>query len=256
MARVRAKPASANVLGSGTGSALNPAKLSALGVPLDVTRPSDHPDTSSAGARPVKRVARPGGWSDANGEDEVQGQAYGLATDPLISLYNLLYRQLDQNVGYPEEFKTALIAGVVEGKLVFSSEGKYQPEASSFKSEDRYLRIHVLRAVQRAFREAIPRTFWTIDHALEIRCRFRFAITENNDEREAAAPKFFAGRMMTFYRHYFHSKLQYDVGPIHGMYGIPAVGIDPTWFVKKSKELLSGDAKIEPLQRYEADPEF
>ena len=51
-------------------------------------------------------------------------------------------------------------------------------------------------------------------------------------------------------------KLKWQVGPLHGMFPLPAVGVDMLWFARKAEEIQHPRAPVDELEPYRADPLF
>ncbi len=173
-------------------------------------------------------------------------------------LYQYLYGRIDDQLTYPEEFKNARIEGRVHARVAFSPDGRYLRELSSFSSESPYLRVHVIRMLRRAFADhRFPEGFAKLlSRNVILDCFFHFQITEHDFESVKSTMKLLNGTEMSFYRNFFSSKLQWELGPLSGMAPIPVVNFNPLWVVKKAADALSNKAKFDPLQKYRDDPEF
>jgi hypothetical protein len=173
------------------------------------------------------------------------------------ALYRRIFERIDQFLVYPAEFKAAKISGSITAHLVFSRDGIYLRPQSRFDATSNYLKVEVLRALRKAFAEALPAELMkgVESRQLEVSCYFLFAITEGNEASARDEREWMSAGHLSFYRNYHHSVLQWELGPLSGLGPMP-VGLDPSWFVRKIQEATTNKAKIDPLERWRNDPEW
>jgi hypothetical protein len=214
-------------------------------------------------AMPKRDDNVPRGKNDDYGGDGL----YGTNGDLLAAMkgtvsYRFIYELIDHRLYYPEEFGDAGIEGIVESRIVFSKEGKYLKSQSRVKSQSRYLRVFVLRILREVLDQPLPSNYLKgRETNLTVKCLFQFDLRRKQDpfsedtEAGQSARKQAIGNSLAFYRSAGVFG-QWKLGPISG-YGImPAVGVDPGWFLDEIKGATSNKAPIDPLKKYRDDPEW
>jgi hypothetical protein len=118
--------------------------------------------------------------------------------------------------------------------------------------------VHVIRLLNQAFEghEFPPGFSRLFTRNVVLDCVFHFAFTENDNERVKSTMRLLNGTEMMFFRNFFKSKLEWEIGPLSGIAPIPFASLNVLWFVDKAKDALSNKAKIDPLQKYRDDPDF
>jgi hypothetical protein len=170
-------------------------------------------------------------------------------------LFKYVHEQVDDQLAYPAELKARAIQGSVSGALVFSK-GEFSEDQTRLVSDSSFLKVAVMRALRRAFRENLPEKYWKLaansEGRLEVECRFVFAFVEHDDEEKSRSLQAVSGHALAFYRTYVHSALQWKLGPLSGLG--PLVSLDVLWLPEKIGELFSKKAEIDPLDSYRDDP--
>jgi hypothetical protein len=171
--------------------------------------------------------------------------------------FRTLYERIDSALDYPVALAENQIQGTVTARLVFTSNGEFQKERSKVVSNSRFLKVLVHRLFRRVFDpNSVRMPPWHGSDELVVQCYFEFRLKSNDTEfangggavedRRVYGNKFYFSR-------YAGLSGAWAMGPIHGYYAVPAVGIDPDWFVEQMKPKKdSGD----PLDEYRRDPEF
>ena len=91
--------------------------------------------------------------------------------------------------------------------------------------------------------------------SLILKCSFRFLFSQNGDQDLVEEQKFVVGSHLFFYRSFYRSVLEWQLGPLKGL-GPFSVGLDPSWLLEKGGGLFSHRAKIDPLEKYRDDPDW
>jgi hypothetical protein len=172
-------------------------------------------------------------------------------------LFKYVHDQVENNLYYPAELKQKLIEGSVSGVVVFSK-GEFVEDYTRLQSNSSYLKVAVMRALRRAFRDSLPEKYWKLaansEGRLEVQSQFIFSIVEHDEDKKAEALQAVSGRTLAFYRTYVHSALQWKLGPLSGLG--PLVSLDVLWIPEKIAGLFSKKAEIDPLDSYRDDPAF
>jgi hypothetical protein len=214
-------------------------------------------------ATPSVRIQNLGiryGWEEQKNraskfQDAAGGSQSVLQEDAKLPLYHYVYDRINGNLSYPMELVAKRITGSVTGVLAFSSlgseSGEFLEEHSRLSGDSSFLKVAVLRAIRRAFRDGIPPQFIGRGRSLEVSCHFIFEILEHEDETLIAKRQGIAGKDLAFYRSFEESALQWQLGPLSGLG--PLASLDVTWFPRTIVDLLSNKAKIDPLDSYRDD---
>jgi hypothetical protein len=170
-------------------------------------------------------------------------------------LFRLIRDQVENHLAYPAELKEKGIQGTVTGAVVFSK-GQFVEDQTRLQSDSAYLRVAVMRALRKAFRESLPEKYWQLasdrEGRLEVQCRFIFETVEHDEEKKSHDLQAVSGHALAFYRTYVHSALQWQLGPLSGLG--PLVSLNVLWLPEKIGELFSKKAEIDPLDSYRDDP--
>ena len=193
--------------------------------------------------------------SDNGSETLSGGDAFQAVSDPNYALYQFIYQTIDSQLTYPQEFTDAGFQGTVYAKLYFDENGKYDRSQSEFQYIDSYLKVNVIRALRKIQDNPVPKVLNKLNKPFYLNSSFHFYQTENGNKTFTQYKKLILGHQLFFYRSNARSKLQWDLGPLHG-FGPIGIGLDILWFLKKGEELLSKKVKIDPLQKYRDDPEW
>ena len=173
-----------------------------------------------------------------------------------IAVYQRIYQRVDGSLYYPDAFKRLGITGTVVATLKFTADGLYVPESSKVEATNDYLRVLVRRALKSGLREPIPEFAKFFRGPIALAASFRFEFTEANTPELIASRKGVSGSGLQFYRNHHHSKLQWELGPLSGMFGLPAAGLNVAWLLEKASDAVSGKRKVDPMEEYREDPDW
>jgi hypothetical protein len=172
----------------------------------------------------------------------------------------VLYERIDEVLDYPDELKEAGAEGTVKAELRFDSEGNFLKKDSRLAAASRFLRVHVMRVLRRAFAERLPETY--VRGGLRVRCLFEFDLIQRDgvfsDDSHALTGIAVRGNYLGFRRtgkRFGEWKLGPFAGDLRSIAG-GALGIDPGWFVDQVTKLTSNKAAADPLQKYRDDPDW
>lgn len=158
---------------------------------------------------------------------------------------NRWFEEIDSALHYPQEFLDNSIGGKVDAELFFEGGRTYIEARSRVRSNSPYLRVHVLRIVRSVFPEPV---LWAREGKkdLILICEFKFDLSRS---KASAVQQGIKPRMLVFYR-YGKMPGEWKLGPLRGVGMMPAVGIDPNWFV----EQITRKSDLDPLEKYRRDP--
>ncbi|MGZ3650609.1 MAG: hypothetical protein ACXWR1_06005 [Bdellovibrionota bacterium] len=172
-----------------------------------------------------------------------------------------VYRKAQLTIGYPAAFVKHDITGEAQARLVFDSSGKLKPELLHVTSDSPYLRVYVYRTLESTFgRESVPANLVRWKDTLEVFCFVKFSFSESQTAVAITGP--ILGNRLFFNRRSVKSsaeKLQWNLGPLHGLFPVPVVGVDMLWFARKYGEMkhpLRSQVEADDLGPYRKDPLF
>jgi hypothetical protein len=200
-----------------------------------------------------------------------------------------LYRQIDGGIAFPAELGEAGLSGEVTAELNFDRQGHWIDSPANVKASSpmsMYFRLYVIHRLRERLSEPIPENLWKTDpRAFSVKARFVFdKVAPESVEGAPVGPQFAPsvdptkfstadtdggqsviqqrqrqgqfGRDFLFYRMHLASALEWKLGPFAGYGIVPAVGINPGWFVDKITNLIHHREKVDPLERYRDDPDW
>jgi hypothetical protein len=168
-----------------------------------------------------------------------------------------IFRKAQNEIGYPAEFKKHDIYGEVAAHLVFSEAGDFLLPELEVRSPSPYLRVYVYRLLEHTFRtEPVPVELRKWKDKLRVDCYVRFTFTESGAAVTVDLPDSVVGHRIYLSRKFVKSKLAWDLGPLHGVFPVPAVGIDMLWFARQAKEAVKPSIPVDDLAPYREDPLF
>jgi hypothetical protein len=173
-----------------------------------------------------------------------------------------VYRKAQYSIGYPQPFIKHDITGVASARLVFGSDGKLKHDLLSVRADSPYLRVYVYRVLEATFgAEPVPLSLVKWKDTLEVFCYVSFSFTEPM-KVALASPTPIVGNKVYLARSTPKSvaeKLRWNLGPIHGLFPVPVVGVDMLWFARKydeHKHPLRAAAEADDLAPWRKDPLF
>jgi hypothetical protein len=210
-------------------------------------------------ARPGEpRASAPDPFSPYAASEDVLESAPKEATGALA----WVYRKAQLTIGYPQAFIRHDITGLAQARLVFGADGRLEPSLLHVRSGSPYLRVYVYRVLENTFRERVPANLVRWKGTFEVFCTVQFSFSETSTALTVTSPSPIVGNKLFFARRTFKSraeKLKWELGPLHGMFPVPVVGMDMTWFYRKVRDArhpLRAQAEADDLAPYRKDPLF
>lgn len=159
------------------------------------------------------------------------------------SLYNRVYTKIDSILSYPSSLAQQNIQGDIQARLQFDPLGNCSRQGTQvFQGQDQ-LRLYVLHVLAESCKERFPRPLSEKREHKIVDLAFHFSILETTDKLWEENNSFIVGNSLNFARSSAHSKLQWNVGPFAGMFPLPFVALDLTWFYRKWTEPDSARSK-------------
>jgi hypothetical protein len=251
-------PAAPSVAAPKTTKAAGPARDEPS--PFARLKPPRRPDL-----RPVRpgEVALPTApvdvWSPYVASEAITGAENPERTGALA----WVYRKAQFTIGYPDAFVRHGISGNATARLVFDRTGHLKPELLSVSADSPFLRVYVYRTLESTFtRENVPANLVRWPDTFEVFAYVKFSFAESTTAVSVTSDHPIVGNKLFFARRTFKTsaeKLRWDLGPLHGMFPVPVVGVDMTWFYRKyedGKHPLRAAAEADDLGVYRKDPLF
>lgn len=177
-----------------------------------------------------------GGKGDYMSETEYQAQ------------YLRVMEAIKGMLSFPAALGQRDMQGVVNARLVFDGDSHCDWSRSWIKGANRYLSFYSLGVLKKACTlEAVQRQNFKRGQYLDI--SFSFLITEGvHSTEEQESLDRVLGNVILFRRTFAKSNLQYQLGPLRGIWIVPSVQIDPMWFVEKWDQYMNGR---DPLREFQ-----
>lgn len=158
--------------------------------------------------------------------------------------------QVESALDYPVEFRNAGMEGTVTADVRFSADGTLEKPVA--RSRSNYLRVHVLRVLRRTLASGLPLTY-TRGRPVGLRFRFDFILS---DADQLIRPEVREVNGNFHFQRVGRGFGEWKLGPLRGVWFVPAVALDPEWIVDAAKKTFSRKAEIDPLETYRRDPDW
>lgn len=199
---------------------------------------------------------KPGGdFAGGAGTGGMEAEPWGSGGSQFgqIEHYNK-FRQLFTHVQgllyYPPALGRRAISGTVNSRLVFNSEGACNWKKTQISGANPYLKFYSLALLKKLCKfEAIQQIGFTDGQVADL--SFAFIITEDfrTYKQDEAADRI-VGNVLAFSRTYAKSILEYHIGPLQGLWLVPAVNLDFAWIFENWDKYVNG---LDPLREFK-DP--
>ncbi len=165
-----------------------------------------------------------------------------------------IFQRVQRNLGYPAEFIQNGITGTAQARFRFDRQGRVV--GLGVTSDSPYLKVYSYRLLEQLFQKPIPENLRKWEKELEVLCSFRFAFAESQVALSLAMPDSIVGNQLHFSRTKIKSAAEWKMGPLAGLFPVPAVGVDVLWFVRKTEEIVDPKIEVDELAAYRRDPIF
>lgn len=234
-----------NMAGSAGGA--SPARARAAVIPLASLGLRFSP-LAPAGSAPL-----PGGSFDFKRES----RTYKLA--------DFLFRQIDQHLSYPPEFKSRKWTGEVTAWISFTGQGDYLENATRYEASSDYFKVLVARTLRAALQNLVPPAKLAGSDGFQFECHFQFTTEEPTFQSMKSNHALVMGNRLHFHRSMTVSRFNPTVGPLQG-FGMttvqtptgaqvaPVAQVDAIELTQKILGGVTGKPAADDLQKYRDDP--
>lgn len=217
-----------------------------------------------AGPSPLENPFRPGEYApEQDGFSAYSGSEDAFAAKDIAAFgaYNWAHQKIQLGLGYPGEFIRNGIEGRAQARFRFDGEGRLDAASLHVKADSPYLRVYVHRLIEHTFlRQSVPAHMRKWKEHLEVVAFVQFSLVESRAAVALGMPTPIVGNRLFFARKSdgktTADKLRWRVGPVHGLFPIPAVGVDVLWFAEKAEELGQQKHPVDELAPWREDPLF
>lgn len=216
------------------------------------------------GPSPLTNPLRPGEYApEQDGFSAYSGSEGAFAAKDIAAFgaYNWAHQKIQLGLGYPGEFIRNGIEGRAQARFRFDSDGRLDATSLHVKADSPYLRVYVHRLIEHTFlRQRVPAHMRKWKEHLEVVALVQFSLVESRAAVALGMPTPIVGNRLFFARKSdgktTADKLRWRVGPLHGLFPVPAVGVDVLWFAERAKELGQQKHPVDELAPWREDPLF
>jgi len=145
-----------------------------------------------------------------------------------LGLMNRIYEHTEQALYYPGILARHKIEGIVNARLVIAEQGLCDWHETIISSTNPHLRIFILSVLKEVCSQNFKpylrgRKLTNIDFS------FEFELTEHDDSKLIESKNKIIGNVLMFYRNSHQSVTEWHLGPLMGLFPIPAVAVDFGW---------------------------
>lgn len=181
---------------------------------------------------------------------EMWGSEQGDARQIVHALrFDQLMKEIDQMLHYPSVLGSRGISGVVNVRLIFDGASGCAWNKLKIYTGHAYLKTYVLAVLKKFCDLDTIRTFgYHEGQAVDL--SFAFLFTDELTQAAALeGPGRVTGNVLLFTRTFPRPKLEYQLGPIRGLWFVPAVSLDWPWVVEHWEQWVDGK---DPLKDFKA----
>lgn len=138
-----------------------------------------------------------------------------------------IYERVNNNLFYPGIFAYNNIFGTVNARLVIDSFGNCNWQMTQINSTNVNLKVYILSVLKKTCMQDL-KLVTQLRKQLNIDLSFSFELTERSVDKNEDN-KMIIGNVLHFYRNSAKSMLEWNLGPLKGMFPLPYVQLDITW---------------------------
>lgn len=158
-----------------------------------------------------------------------------------------LRQEIEQMLFYPGVLSRRRIKGVINARLTFAEGSRCAFKKTRVEGAEPYLRVYVLAVIDKVCGLSfVSRLGFREGQKVDL--SFNFYISENPVSREQDEQQSrIAGNVLTFQRGFTESSLEWELGPIRGVWFAPMVFLNVPWVVENWETYVD---KKDPLRDF------
>jgi hypothetical protein len=192
-------------------------------------------------------------YAEAKGSSEWPEEAWG-AHGADFSQYaehighlDQLRQEIEHMLFYPSVLSRRRIKGVINARITFAGGSRCAFKKTRVEGAEPYLRVYVLALIDKVCRLSFVARMG-LREGQKVDLSFNFYISENQVSREQDEQQSrITGNVLTFQRGFTESSLEWELGPIRGVWFAPMVFLNVPWVVENWETYVD---KKDPLRDF------
>lgn len=195
------------------------------------------------GGRDFGHTEDTSGWS----ENDWGRKATDLKQIEHYLTYERIFQHLQGMINYPPGLGRRKVSGTVTARLAFTQPANCNETRSFVRGGHPYLRVYIASMLKKYCR-ILQESDVKVGPEKTVDLTFAFVLTAEAELLiEQTSHDGITGNVMRFYRSYPAPTLEYRLGPIRGVFGVPMVFLDQEWIFEKWDLWVN---EIDVLDRY------
>lgn len=182
-----------------------------------------------------KGPAKGAAESDSTQWDEEQFGAHGadLSQSEFLHRYSELQREIELMLNYPGILGRHGIEGTVNARLKFTEDSHCDLKKIRISGAQPYLRVYIFTLLNKLCGlSVVERSHFKKGHVVDF--SFKFTLLEMPQTREEEESRSrITGNVLSFERGFLKSSVEWQLGPIRGVWFAPFVSLDTDWIFEK-----------------------
>lgn len=151
-----------------------------------------------------------------------------------FSIYDLLYRNIDELLVFPSVLAENNFEGTVNVQTILKSSGEIDWSSFKISGANEYFQIYILRVLKTIFAQPLrPEYKRHLKETQPLDMSFTFALKENGEKTYNDKNRFIMGHVLAFHKYSHQSSMQWKFGPLYGIFPLPYVNLNIGWIIKK-----------------------
>jgi hypothetical protein len=158
-----------------------------------------------------------------------------------------LRQEIEHMLFYPSVLSRRRIKGVINARITFTEDSRCAFKKTRVEGAEPYLRVYVLALIDKVCGLSFV-TRMGLREGQKVDLSFNFYISENQVSREHDEQQSrITGNVLTFQRGFTESSLEWELGPIRGVWFEPMVFLNVPWVVENWETYVD---KKDPLRDF------
>ncbi len=202
---------------------------------------------------PEATALNPAKDAEARGTGEWRTEDWGRGGGNFGEIVNFMqYDRLRQEIrgllNYPGILARRGIHGTVNTRLAFTDQSQCDWKRIKIESHERYLRVYTLTMLKKLCAFTVIKNLYANREKI-IDLSFQFDVINETTPAALQHPSdFIMGNVIAFRRTTPKSMMEYQIGPIRGVWFAPAVALDFPWLIEKWDYYVNGVDPMAPFK--------